>query len=82
MLIYNRKNMQVRFTMILPSQGYNSLSYPFLLYEVWRTNVSKYKPIRIGEPNQLIQLAATKPLHFFLNCVKVVFMTGKVRKSI
>ncbi len=48
--------MQVKFIMILSAQGYNSLSYPTLYYEVWSTNVSKYKLIRIGQPDQLIQV--------------------------
>ncbi len=46
--------MQIRFIMILPAQGYNSLSYPTLLYEVCNTHVSKYKPLWIGQPDQLI----------------------------
>ncbi len=48
--------MQFNFIMILYAQGYNSLSYPTLYYEVWSTNVSKYKPIQIGQPDQLIQV--------------------------
>ncbi len=47
--------MQGRFLMILSAQGYNSLSYPTLNYVVWSKNMSKYKPIRIGQPHQLIQ---------------------------
>ncbi len=36
------------------AQGYNNLSYSTLHHEVWSTNVFKYKPIWIGQPNQLI----------------------------
>ncbi len=42
MLIYNNKNMQVRFIMILHSWG---CKYTTLHDEVWTTNMSKYKPI-------------------------------------
>ncbi len=56
MLIHSRKNMQVRFIMILHAQGYNAQSYQTLHYEVWSTNVSKYKMIQIGQPDQLIQV--------------------------
>ncbi len=48
--------MQVRFIMILHAQGYNSLNYPTLYYEVWNINVSKYNPFQIGQPGQLIQV--------------------------
>ncbi len=48
--------MQVRFIMILPALGCNSLSYLTLHYEVWSTNMFKYKPIWIGQPDQLIQV--------------------------
>ncbi len=53
-VMYNRKTC--RFIMILRARGYNSLSYPTLHYKVWSTNVSKCKPIQIGQPDQLIQV--------------------------
>ncbi len=42
--------------MILCAQGYNFLSYPTFNYKIWSTNMSKYKPIQIGQPDQLIQV--------------------------
>ncbi len=48
--------MQVRFIMILHARWYNYLRYTTLHYNGRSTNVSKYKPIRIGKPDQLIQV--------------------------
>ncbi len=42
--------------MILCARGYNFLNYPTLHYEVWSTNMSKYKPIQIGQPHDPITL--------------------------
>ncbi len=54
--------MQVRFYMILHAHGYNSLSYLTLNEEVWSANVSKYKLIRICQPDQLIQVKSFIPV--------------------
>ncbi len=43
--------MQVKFIMILHARACNFLSYPTLHYKVWNTNVSKYKPFQIGQPD-------------------------------
>ncbi len=51
-----QKNMQLRFIMILHARRYNNLSYSTLHHEVWSTNVFKYKLIRIGQPDQLIEV--------------------------
>ncbi len=59
--------------MILCAQGYNSLSYPTLHYKVWNTNVSKYKLIRICQPNQLIQVKSF--ISVFLVFIELVVST-------
>ncbi len=55
-LIYNRKTCRLDLLWFCMPKGYVSLSYLPLHCEVWSTNVSKYKLIRIGQRNQLIQV--------------------------
>ncbi len=63
---YTTENMQVIFIMILHVWGCNSPSYLTLHYQVWSTNVSKYKPIWIGQPDQLIQPQVKSFIFVFL----------------
>ncbi len=65
--------MQVRFTMILHARKYNSQSYMTLHYEVWGTNLSKYKPIEFGQPDQLIQVKSF--ISVFLVFIELVVST-------
>ncbi len=48
--------MQFRFIMILHVHVYKYLSYLTFHDNVWSTNVFKYNLIRIGNPDQLIQV--------------------------